>query len=60
MYHCVKGAHFLRPFNTQKGGYDFFLLMLWHNHCFAQMCLLIGTVSQVKNMTHGPIVQKII
>ena len=26
------------------------------NHCFAQMCLLIGTVSQVSDVAHGPIV----
>ena len=34
----------------------FFLLMLWHNHCYMQMCLLIGTVSQVSDVTHGPLV----
>ena len=28
--------------------------MLWHNHCSAQMCLLIGTVSQVRDVAHGP------
>ena len=26
--------------------------MLWYNYSYAQMCLLIGTVSQVNNMTH--------
>ena len=26
----------------------------WYNHSFARMSLLIGTVSQVSNVTHGP------
>ena len=26
------------------------------NVCFSQMCFLIGTVSQVSNVVHGPIV----
>ena len=30
--------------------------MLWHNHCFAQMCLLIGPVSQVRGVAHGPLI----
>ena len=36
----------------------FFLLMLQHYHCFAQMCLLIGTVSQMSDVGHGPLVYK--
>ena len=27
--------------------------MLWYNHTFVQMCLLIGTVSQVSDVAHG-------
>ena len=30
--------------------------MFWYNHSFAIMCLLIGTVSGVSNVTHGPLV----
>ena len=37
----------------------FFLLMLWHNYCSAQMCLLIGTVSQVSDVADWPLVCKI-
>ena len=33
----------------------FFLLMLWRNNCFVQMCLLIGTVSQVSDVAKGPL-----
>ena len=33
-----------------------FLLMLWHNHCFAQMCLLIETVSHVSDVAHVSLV----
>ena len=29
---------------------------LWYNQSFAQMCLLIGTVSQVSDVAHGPLV----
>ena len=34
----------------------YFLIMLWHNHCVAQMCLLIGTVSKVSEVAHEPLV----
>ena len=30
--------------------------MLWHNHCFAQICLLIGTVYQVSGVAHESLV----
>ena len=30
--------------------------MLWYNHCFVQLCLLIGTVSEVSDVANGPLV----
>ena len=41
---------------------DFFSLYSWYNYNFAQMCLFImtRTVSQVRNMAHGPLVIKFI
>ena len=45
-----------QPINSQKGDNDFYLLMLWHNHCIAQMCILIGTVSHVSDVAHGPLI----
>ena len=60
MYLCVKGSEvFMKKIShsiLKKEIVIFFLLILWHNHCFAQMCLLIGTVSQVSDMAHGPLV----
>ena len=32
------------------------LLMLWHSHCFAQMCFLIETVFKVSDVAHGHLV----
>ena len=46
MYLCVKGIQVFinnQPFNSQKC-------------CFVQMCLLIGTVSQLSILAHGPLV----
>ena len=46
MYLCVKGIQVFinnQPFNSQKC-------------CFVQMCLLIGTVSQLSVLAHGPLV----
>ena len=40
----MKGSQVLinnRPFDSQNGDSDVFLFILWHNHCFAQMSLLI-------------------
>ena len=37
---CVKGIQLFMDkgsFNSQQGDDDFFLLILWHNHSFAQM-----------------------
>ena len=31
----------------------FFFLLLWHDHCLAQMCLLKGTLSQVSDVAMG-------
>ena len=45
-----------RPFDPQKGD-DFFIIMLWHYHCFAQLCLVIRTVSQVSDVAHRPLVK---
>ena len=56
MHLCVKRT-FLKnnqPFKFQIGDHDFFLLILWNNHCVAQICLLIGTVFQVSDVAHGP------
>ena len=44
-------------FSSQKGDFYLFFLcqsVLWYNHVFVQMCLLIETVSQVSNVAHGP------
>ena len=43
------------PFNSQG---DNFLLMLLHtcNRSFAQMCLLMGTVSRVSDVVHVSLV----
>ena len=30
--------------------------MLWSNHSFLKLCLLIGTVFQVNDVAHGPLV----
>ena len=30
--------------------------MLWYDYSFAQMCLLIRTVSQMSDVAHGPLV----
>ena len=30
--------------------------MLWYNHTFVQICLLIGIVSQLSDVAHGPLV----
>ena len=39
--------------NSHKGDYDFFL----HNQCYGIIiCLLIESVSQVSDVTHGPLV----
>ena len=29
---------------------------LWYNHSYTQTCLLVGTVSQVSDVVHGPLV----
>ena len=57
MYLCVKGTHIFIIINHSilKKEIMFFLLMLWHNHCFVQMCLFISTVSQVSDVVHGPL-----
>ena len=28
-------------------------MVLWYNHSYVQMCLLIGTVGQISDVTHG-------
>ena len=30
--------------------------MLWYNHSYAQICLLVGTVSRVSDVAHWPLV----
>ena len=63
LYFCVKEIQIfinIQPFNSEKGDIDFFLLMLWHNRCFVQMCLLIGTVSQMSDVAHGPLISDIL
>ena len=45
--------------HSQKGGNEFFSLIkstLWLNHSCAQMCSFIGTVYQVSDVAHGPLV----
>ena len=43
-------------FDFQKGdGISY--SMLWYNQSLAQTCLLIGSVSQVSNVDHGPFVK---
>ena len=44
------------PFQFSKRRLEFFFSksMLWYYHTFAQMCLLIGTVSQVPGKPRGP------
>ena len=47
----------IRNIQSQKGGVFFSLLiniMVWSYLLY--ICLLIGTVSQVRDMTHGPLV----
>ena len=59
MYLCAKGIQVFmnnQSFNSQREDNEFFLLMLWHNRCFVQMCFLIGTVSQVSEVDHGLII----
>ena len=34
----------------------FFFFTWWYNHGFVQGCLLIGTISYMSNVAHGPIV----
>ena len=28
-------------------------MVFWYNHSYVQMCLLIGTVGQISDVTHG-------
>ena len=50
---------FLQIWNIQISKEDnvfSLLLTLWYNHSLAQMCLLMGTVSQVSDMAHRPFI----
>lgn len=49
------------PIHSQKGGYLLlptliFTSMLVYNQSFTEICLLVGTVSQVSGVAHGPLI----
>ena len=50
----------VKTFNSPKRDNDCFLLLLystlWYNYSSVQMCLLIGNVSQLSDVAHGPLV----